>query len=113
MTYSEFRKTYKWMLDHYTGTHQVYQNDFDHALIGKVKTTRYERRGGRWAEVDSKREDLTPAFYCNCIDAVPFFRGLGGTERITCGYTPLAYLPVSISSTSPDRKTRIVREFQF
>lgn len=113
MTYQEFRQTYRWMLSHYTGTYQVYQNDFDHALIGKVKTTRYERRGGRWAEVDSKREDLTPAFYCNAVDAVPFFRGLGGSERVECSYTPIAYLPVRISSVSPDKQTRVVREFQF
>lgn len=113
MTYQEFRKTYKWMLDHYTGTHQVYQNDFDHAILGKVTTTRYERRGSRWVEVDRKREDLTPAYYCNAVDAVPFFRGLGGTERVTCGHTPLAYLPVKISTVSPDKQRRTVREFQF
>ena len=113
MTYQEFRTTYKWMLSHYTGTHQIYQNDFDSAMIGKVTTIRYARRGTRWAEIDRKREDLTPAYYCNSVDAVPFFRSLGGSERVECSYTPLAYLPVRISSVSPDRKTRVVREFQF
>lgn len=112
MTYSEFRKTYKWMLDHYTGTYQMYCDRFDDAIIGKLTTITYERRGSRWAEVKREREDLTPAIYCNCVDAVPFFRGLGGSERVECSYTPLAYLPVRISSVSPDKQTRIVREFQ-
>ena len=113
MTYQEFRKTYRWMLSHYTGTYQVYCDRFDDAIIGKCITTRYEKRGTRWHEIERTREDMTPAFYCNCVDAVPFFRGLGGSERVECSYTCLAYLPVRISSISPDKQTKIVREFQF
>lgn len=42
-----------------------------------------------------------------------FFRRLGGSETLTCGYTCRGYMPVILVSTSPDKKTRIIREFEY
>lgn len=111
MTYAEFKKTYSWMVKHYPGTDNIYSN-WDKTL-GKITTTHYRRSGSRWVETDSKTEAFTGEYYANGIDAAPFFRSLGGSERITCGYTRLAYLPTEVSSISPDRQKKTVRHFAF
>ena len=51
--------------------------------------------------------------YARYIDAAPFFRSLGGSETITSSYTCTGYVPVRLVSKSPNRDTKIVREFKF
>ena len=46
------------------------------------------------------------------ISSIPFFRDLGGSERVTKGYTVAGYIPVELSSISPNRETKIVRSFK-
>lgn len=112
MNYSEFRKTYAWTLKNYSGTHELFCGDFYGAHIGKVVTEKYEKRGGKWHLLTSERDDVTPAFYFNTVDAIPFFRGLGGSERVYCGYCVRGYVPLEITSISPDRAQKTVRKFQ-
>lgn len=112
MTYSEFRNKYAWTLKNYSGTYELYFSDFYDCMIGKVTETRYEKRGGKWYKTSEKREDVTPAYYFNTIDAIPFFRGLGGYERVYCGYCVRGYVPLEITSISPDRKEKTVRVFK-
>ena len=46
-------------------------------------------------------------------DTIKYFRRLGGKETITRGYTCAGYKVVKLISTSPDKETKIVREFNF
>ena len=46
-------------------------------------------------------------------DTIKYFRRIGGTETITRNYTCAGYKVVKIVSTSPDKQTKIVREFEF
>ena len=112
MTYSEFRKTYRDMLKKYPGTGNIYREDMQETIGTCIKTT-YTKRGSRWIETEKERAEFTRANYCNCVDAVPFFRALGGYEKVETGYTYKGFLPVQINSISPDKKQKIVRTFVF
>ena len=112
MTYSEFRKTYAWMIKAYPGTSEIYRDNFTSDMIGKCTTEKYVKSGNSWKKVSESKKDVTGYNYCNCIDAIPFFRNLGGYERAECRYTVRGYIPVVISSISPDRKEKTVRNFK-
>lgn len=112
MTYREFRSTYRWMLKTYPATDRMYSDDMERP-IGTCETIRYTKRGTRWHETGRETETICARYYVNCVDAVPFFRRCCGIERVEMAYTPHGYLPVQISSTSPDRETKIVRKFTF
>ena len=100
------------MLNMYPGTDRVYRENMSEK-IGGLKMETYEKIGGKWKIVSRECSELTPAIYCNSVDAIPFFRNLGGYERIEMNYTRLAYLPVVISSINPDRTKKVVRTFLF
>ena len=89
MNFKEFRKQYAWTLKKYPGTMELYYGNFDVSLIGTVTTENYEKRGNKWFLVSTERNDVSPAYYFNTVDAVPFFRNLGGYEKVTCGYCGL------------------------
>ena len=42
-----------------------------------------------------------------------WFRRLGGSETKQMGYTFLGYICTKLTSISPDRQTKIVREYSF
>lgn len=42
-----------------------------------------------------------------------WFRRLGGSETKQMGYTFLGYICTKLTSVSPDRQTKIVREYSF
>lgn len=44
-------------------------------------------------------------------DTLQFFRSLGGTERVTYGQTLVGKIVTKVTSTSPDKRTRVVRTF--
>jgi hypothetical protein len=46
-------------------------------------------------------------------DTVKYFRRIGGTETITRNYTCAGYKIVKLVSTSPDKQTKVIREFEF
>ena len=46
-------------------------------------------------------------------DTCKFFRRLGGSETKQMGYTFLGYVCTKLTSISPDRQTKIVREYSF
>jgi len=65
--------------------------------------------------VETKRstEIIDREKYDRIVDASPFFRRLGGSERAMKEYTQHGYITVQIVSTSPDRSIRIRRIFDF
>lgn len=44
---------------------------------------------------------------------IKWFRRLGGTETAERGYTYEGYLITKLTSTSPDRQSKTIREFKF
>ena len=110
MTYIEFNETYKWMSKKYPYTYS-FCSKMDEC-VGTVVTTKFEKHGSRWKKVGENTEELTGRFYCNCVDAVPFFRNIGGYERVGMGYTYMGYIPVEVVSISPDKMQKVVRDFK-
>lgn len=77
--------------------------------------TRYVKTesGKSWRKTEEEKEWITAEQYCNIVDAVPFFRGIGGKEIVSKGYTYYGYIPVRITSISPSRDAKHVYEFSF
>ena len=79
-------------------------------------TKKYEKTssGKSWRKnpVETNEEVITPKKFELIISSLPFFRDLGGSERVTKGYTIAGYIPVEVSSISPSRETKIVRSFK-
>lgn len=113
MNYQEFinRRDYKYIRANYPGA--VYAFTDSPAADIKLITEHYTRRGGRWLLVDTDTEYIPYEFYINTIGAVPFFRNLGGYERVTTAYTPRGYMPIQIDSIAPDRAEKTRRRFIF
>ena len=64
--------------------------------------------------VDSKEvETVTEKQHFLYFDSVKFFRRLGGSESITNSYTCSGYVGTKLVSISPDRQTKVIREFKF
>lgn len=57
--------------------------------------------------------EITQEQYNNITndDTLKWFRRLGGTETATRGYTERGYNVVKLISTSPNKDTRVIREF--
>ena len=74
-----------------------------------MKETRKE--SGKPEEVTEKV--ISREVYTNITEdgTLKFFRRLGGSETATRTYTPMGYCVTKLISTSPDKKTRVVRAF--
>lgn len=112
MTYKEFKSTYKWLVKHYPETTNLYSETLDE-IIGTAKTERFKKFGSRWVKTEEKTSAITAEYYCNTIDAVWFFRNLGGSERVTMNYTKKGYLPIKVNSINPSRDEKTVITFCF
>jgi uncharacterized protein YneR len=68
-----------------------------------------------YIEVEKKVEEIFEKEYYLTTnnDTVKFFRRIGGTETITRNYTCAGYKITKLISTSPDKQTKVVREFNF
>ena len=108
MSYEEFRKTYKRALKKYPMTSEVFEHD-------NIKKTvvRQVRQGSKWKTTEEKESVVDYEFYMNTVDSIPFFKNLGGTEKVKLAYTRLGYIPTEIISTSPDREKRTIYTFDF
>ena len=112
MNYAEFKTTYHWMLKRFPHTMNLY--DYTNTALGKIKITNYEKHGKRFMKTEEKTEEFTGRFYCNGVDAIPFFKMLGGKESVARAWVHgFGDIPVKITSTSPDGTKRTVREFKF
>jgi hypothetical protein len=79
-----------------------------------LTTARFELKYGTknsWKFIDMDVTEIEREEYDNIVHASPFFRRLGGSETIVKGYTCAGYLPVRITSKSPDRTLKTVRTF--
>lgn len=112
MTYADFKETYNWITKEAPDTMSIY-SDHMMEVIGKVQIVNYEKVGSKWKEVSRQTDDMTRTSYMNIVDAVPFFRNLGGSEDITKRYTRYGYIPTEIASISPDKRNKTVRKMIF
>lgn len=110
MPYIEFRKKFHRTLKRYPGMECTYNPHYAYEVI----TTKYYKIGSKWHEkTEEKTVETVPGnYYMNMIDAIPFFRNLGGSERVQMGYTLAGYIPTQLSSISPDGKEKILRKFK-
>jgi hypothetical protein len=60
------------------------------------------------SEVTKKQHSLTTN-----DDTCKFFRRLGGSETKQMSYTYLGYVCTKLTSISPDRQTKVIREYEF
>lgn len=66
--------------------------------------------------VESKEvETITDKQYnlLTCNDTIKWFRRLGGSESLQRAYTCAGYKVYKMTSKSPDKHTKVVREFKF
>lgn len=110
MPYIEFRKKFHSTLKRYPGMECTYNPHYAY----QVTTTKYYKIGNKWHEkTEEKTVETVPGnYYMNMIDAIPFFRNLGGSERVQMGYTLAGYIPTQLSSISPDGKEKVLRKFK-
>lgn len=110
MPYIEFCKKFHRTLKRYPGMECTYNPHYAY----EVTTTKYYKIGSKWHEkTDEKTVETVPGnYYMNMIDAIPFFRNLGGSERVQMGYTLAGYIPTQLSSISPDGKEKVLRKFK-
>ena len=109
MSYSEFKKTYSYAVKQWPDVTAMFGSD--HYAI-TLTTENYIKKGSQWKLTDSSTEEVTFFNYMNAIDAVPFFKGLGGSEKVTKSYTAAGLIPVEISSINPDRTEKTVRKYR-
>lgn len=110
MLYSEFKKKYVYTLKHYPDTSAL----FEKSDKITVETTTENKHGTKWVASEAPTiENVDYIYYFNTIDAIPFFKNLGGYERVSNAYTKHGYIPVKLVSISPDRNTRVTRIFKF
>jgi hypothetical protein len=58
-------------------------------------------------------EVISEQQYNNYINSIPFFRRLGGSETVVRAYTCAGYKVYKLTSKSPDKQTKVIREFKF
>lgn len=109
MTYTEFKNTYKALLKKYPEISELYGTENIYKIT--ETKTKYDKVGSRWKEIEKIEKETIAEFYCNVFDAVPFFRNLGGYERVEMGYTIAGYIPTVSTSISPDKETKVIRKY--
>jgi hypothetical protein len=77
----------------------------------EMKVTTFELSGSKFVEVSEKMKFIDEIELSMLIESCKFFRKLGGTETVNRNYTCRGYMPVKLTSKSPDKATKVVREF--
>ncbi len=87
-------------------------------MDNKIKMTKnsYKKKPGTqtvWVLEKTETNDINTEQYNNIIEAAPFFKSLGGTERTKRGYTSQGYKVISVISISPDKELKSEYNFDF
>lgn len=107
-SFKELKETYSWSFKKYPDVSSVigYKN------IGFEQTT-YTKQGSKWVEGEKESDNVDWEFYLNTIDAAPFFKNMGGKEKLDVKYTKVGKVPFQVTSINPDGTEKIVRTFDF
>lgn len=107
-SFKELKETYSWAFKQYPDVSSVigYKN------IG-FEQINYTKQGSKWVEGEKESGNVDWEFYLNTIDAVPFFKNMGGKEKLDVKYTKVGKVPFQVTSINPDGTEKIVRTFNF
>ena len=77
--------------------------------------TEYVKNKTTYVEVSKEvKEIFEKEYFLTTNDnTIKYFKRLGGRETVTRGYTCAGFKIVKLVSVSPDKETKIVREFNF
>ena len=83
-----------------------------------MSVTKLDKKEGTktvWVETTNETKVIDKVTYNNITDTdtIKFFRRLGGIETVERGYTARGYKIIKISSTSPNREKKTIRQFEF
>ena len=109
LLYTEWKKLYNYSCKQWPDVTSLYGKEIEI----KVTITNQNKDGRRWTTSEKETKTIKPEFYMNTIDAVPFFKAIGGKEKVEKTYTKYGLIPVRIVSTRPDGNKRTIREFKF
>jgi hypothetical protein len=86
-------------------------------MITLTKTNLYKNPNTKTTYIQEEQtsEEITAQEYRNITsaDTLKFFRRLGGTESAQYSYTCDGYTITFLTSTSPDKQNKTIREFKF
>ena len=74
----------------------------------KITQTRQEKKAGRWVTVSESTEIVGAEWVKRFMDAIPFFKSMGGKEATQGGKAD----PKKHTSTSPCGTMRTITEFE-
>ena len=81
--------------------------------IAVVITKRYELKAGAKSSynlIDQESQIMTDdQVQSRLVDSMSFFRKLGGSESLQRAYTCAGYMPIKLTSNSPNRQIKSVR----
>lgn len=110
MNYKEFKNTYSFMAKKYPDTTSIYGVEITATCI----IENHVKSGKKWILSETKQDNnISSEYYFNVVNAIPFFRSLGGKELISCKYTKYGYIPYEINSINPTRTEKTKRTFIF
>lgn len=77
--------------------------------------TEYVKNKTAYVEVSKEVKEIFEReyFLTTNDNTIKYFKRLGGRETVTRGYTCAGFKIVKLVSVSPDKETKIVREFNF
>lgn len=85
-------------------------------LIIQTTTKQHKKEGTKtvFKTEETKKELITESQFnmTTSKDTLSWFRRLGGSETLECAYTSNGYVPIKMTSTSPNKEYRSVREFK-
>ena len=81
----------------------------------KIKDVKeeYIKKGSKWVLKNSIEKNITNDNYNNVFNSIQFFKNLGGSEKVYKNYTYAGYIPTKLVSISPDKQTKIIRNYEF
>ena len=94
----------------------MYINAAGMIITRTIETYHLTDSGKSWKKIPDNvnTETIDERQYRNYVDSVSFFNGFGGgTCRAERGYTFAGYIPVRVTTISPDRRTKLVARFKF
>ncbi len=78
-----------------------------------ITRTDFIKDGKGWQQTEQEIKEISLEVYNNITskETLQYFRRLGGTETAIKNYTCMGYNVVKLSSISPDKTIKTIREF--
>ena len=88
------------------------------AIIITLTETRMTKNPNTKTTYIVESEDIrecTEKEHYNCTNenTIKWFRRLGGSETVVRSYTCAGYVVTKLTSTSPDKQTKVIRKYNF